>query len=182
MTVIHRLQITPEAAFDIFDSLGLVGFDTRLLKTELEEYITRKNAAGRLPWWGYFRCDWYDEGNDRWVKLFIRKGMTVGIMQYWNLAGVCFLEDWTDELEDEGIIRAWLDTRVEDIPNEEDAAVRLRVWETLKNTNKTVFENFLEEVKNEFVNQRDKEAAEKLAFLQSIHFRVRGRKRPAKKD
>lgn len=175
--VIHKLNITAEAAFDISEALELAHFDKRALKTEVEEYIGYLTASGRMPWWGYFRCDYDDDESGRRLKLFVYKGAYIGLMQYWDLMGVCFAEDWTQEAEDDGIIRAWLHTKIEEIAEEEDAAVRLRVHEVLKNTQKTIWENVLQEVKNDFECERDKETAEKLALLQSVFFDFRGRKR-----
>ena len=179
--VIHKLNITPEAAFDLSECLNLQGFDRRALKAETEEYISYMAASGRLLWRGYFRCDYIDGGSDRRLKLFVYKGMSVGLMQYWDLMGVCEAEDWTEEAEDDGLIRVWLETKIEDLPDEEDWAVRVRANKILRETDKTLFENVLEEVLNDFECKRDKEAAEKLSFLQSIHFERKGRGRAKKK-
>ena len=179
--VIHKLNIMPEAAFDLSDCLNLNGFDKRALKTETEEYISHMTASDRLPWWGYFRCDYIDEASGRRLKLFVYKGIRIGLMQYWDLMGVCEAAEWTEDAENDGLIRVWLETKIEGLPDEDDWAVRVRVNKILRETGKTVFENVLEEVLNDFECKRDKEAAEKLALLQSFHFERRGRGR-AKKE
>ena len=174
--VIHKLNITPEAAFDLSECLGLDKFNKRALKTETEEYLNNLTVSGRLPWWGYFRCDYIDEDSGRRLKLFIYRGMRIGLMQYWDLTGVCEAADWTQDAEDDGLIRVWLESKIEDLPDEEDWAVRVRVNKILKETEKTLWENVLQEVQNEFEHERDKAAAERVAFLQSVYFERRGRR------
>jgi len=180
--VIHKLNITAEAAFDIADGLGLEQFDKRTLKAETEEYITLMTASKRLPWWGYFRCDYIDEASGRRLKLFIYKGERFGLMQMWDLKGVCEVAEWTQDAEDDGLIRSWLETKITELPDEEDWVVGVRVREILTRTEKTLFLNVLEEVKNAFDCDRDKEDAEKLAFLQSLYFEFTGRRRAKKKN
>jgi hypothetical protein len=175
--VIHKLNITPEARFDVFEGIGFDAFDFRTLKKETEEDIRHITVSGRPPWRGYFRCDYIDEDSGRRLKLFIYRGIKIGPMQYWELSGVCEAADWSQDAEDDGLVRVWIDGKIEDLPDGEDWAVRLRTNKILKETEKTVFENVLEEVKNEFECAGDKEAAEGLAFLQSVHFEHRGRLR-----
>lgn len=171
--VIHKLNITAEASLDIKECLGEVVFDKRKLKAEVEEYI--QNMSSRLPWWGYFRADYEDDDTER-LKLFIYKGKKIGLMQYWDLKGVCLAKELSEEMEDEGLIRSWLNTKIEDIPEEEDWVVRYRVWQVIRNTGKTSYDKVLEEVKDVFECERDKEAAEKVALLQSAYFEFSGRR------
>lgn len=180
--VIHKVNISAEAKLDVADSLNLQGFDWRTLKAEVEEYITHQSKASRIPWWGYFRTDYVDEGSDTRLKLFFYKGQKIGIMQLWVLAGVCVAEDWREEDEYAGEIRSWLKAKIEDLPDEDDWVVRIRVNEIIKNTEKTLWINVLEEVKNAFECERDKEAAEEVAFLQSAYFEFRSSGRTNKKD
>ena len=176
--VIHKLNITAEASLDIKECLGEAVFDKRKIKAEVEEYI--QNMSRRLPWWDYFRADYEDDNTER-LKLFIYKGIRIGLMQYWDLKGVCLAKDWSEEMEDEGHIRSWINTKIEDIPEEEDWVVRFRVWQVIRNTDKTSYDKFIEEVLNDFDNDRDKEVAEQMAFLQSYCFEFTGR-RTHKKD
>jgi len=178
--LIHKLHITAEAAFDIKETLGLPCLDRRELKAQVEEYITHFETAERLPWWGYFRCDYLCEDSGQKLKLFLYRRQRFLNMQHWDLAGVCLADDWDEEAEDDGVIRAWLNTKIDNLPDEDDWVVRVRVWQIINETNKTVYENVLEEVKSEFEHCRDKKTAEKLAFLQSVFFSFRGRRRTAK--
>lgn len=180
--VIHKLNITAEAVFDLTECLGLTRFDKQTLKRETEEYITRQERTECIPWWDYFRCDYIDEDSGWRLKLFIYKRARLGLMQYWDLAGVCLAEEWTQEAEDDGLIRVWLQSKVEDIPDGEDEAVAVRVRKILRETEKTLFENILEEVESDFECERDKEVAKKMAFLQSVHFEFKRKRRTVKKD
>ena len=180
---IHKVNITAEAIFDVRESLEVPDFDFRALRKECEEWIEGKAATNRIPPHGYFHTAWNDEASGRWFEIFFYKGETIGTMvQYWDLAGVCFFEDWHEYWEDGGYIRNWLKTRIDPPTPEDDFAVRVRVAEIFRNTEKTAYNNFLKEVLNEFDHPRDKAAAEELAFLQSVHFRVRPRKPFAKKS
>ena len=168
--VIHKVNITAEAKFDVLEELNLEGFNWKTLKDETEQYIKHQSIANRIPWWGYFRADYEDEDNDVLLKLFFYRGEKVGVMQFWNLVGVCVANAWTDDLEEDGEIRSWLKTRIQEIPDEDDWVIRLRVNEILNNTEKTLWTNVFEEVMDAFEYKRDKEVAKKVAFLQSAYF------------
>jgi hypothetical protein len=179
--VLHKLNITAEAACDISEGLGLTGLDRRTLKADVEEYITHMSASGRLPWWGYFRADYVDDDSGRRLKLFIYKGDKLGLMQMWSLKGVCFAADWSEDAEDDGDIRRWLCSRLKPPPAEDDWVVRYRVWKILNETQNVEMLDVLEEVKNAFDCERDKDSAEKLALQQSLYFIFTGRRRAKKK-
>ena len=84
---IHKLNITAGATFDINEVLGLI-LDRRDIRAQVEEYITHQEAAGRLPWWGYFRCNYLDEVSGELLRLFVYRRERLGLMQFWELAGV----------------------------------------------------------------------------------------------
>lgn len=174
--LINKLNITAEARFDIKECLKLRKFDWQNMKSEVEEYITHQSKENRIPWWGYFRCKYYDEKSDSMLMLFIYKSNKLSIMQYWDLAGVCLEEEWTQELEDEGYIRSWLKKKIENLPEEDDWVISYRVNTILRETIETDFIEALQEVRNEFECKRDKEAAEEMAFLQSYYFDFTGRR------
>ena len=179
--VINKITITAEAVFDYKDCLCLPAFDRRQLKAEVEEYIDNLNKAGRLWREHYFRCKYLDEQSGQMLMLFLYRGEKISVMQYWNLAGICLADDWCEEAEEKGWIRNWLKMKIQDLPEEADEVVALRVREVIQSTAKTKFENVLTEVLNEFEYDRDKEVAKELAFLQSIHFEHRERERPRNK-
>jgi len=188
MEVVHKINITDEAKFDVLECVGLEAFDWRTFKSETEEYLTHQAKAGRIPWWGYFRADYIDEDSGKRLKLFFYRGKAFALMQTWDLKGVCEADDWTQDLEDDGHIRAWIETTIPPVKEKltaewlekNDWAIRVRVHEILQNTEKTLWVNVLEEVTNAFDDKRDKEAAERLAFLQSVFFRFKGRRRTRK--
>ena len=179
--VINKITITAEAVFDLTKTLCLSKLDRRKLKHEVEKYIDFLNSDGRLLWQNYFRCKYQDEDEGGMLMLFLYRGKKNSLMQHWDLKGVCLESDWSEDDEEDGKIRAWIETKIEDLPDEDDWAVKARINEILRETEKTVYDNVVEEVRNAFDNNRDKETAEKLAFLQSVYFEFRGRKRAKKK-
>ena len=174
--VINKIIITAEAVFDYSEALGLGALDKRGLKSEVEEYIDIKNRNGRLLRENYFRCKYLDGESDRMLMLFIYRAERMSLMQNWLVMGICFAEDWTEDAEEDGLIRAWVETKITDLPDKDDWAVRTRTERIIKNTEKTLYENVLEEVRNEFECERDKTDAEKILLLFSYYFkRKRGR-------
>jgi hypothetical protein len=152
------------------------------LKRELEEYIDNMNRAGLLSREHYFRYRYYDDTLDRMLMLFLYRDRKDGIMQNWRLQGICLAEDWSEEAEDDGRIRNWLNTPLDGYPDEDDRAVKARVKKILEQTEKTLFDNVLKEVRDAFECERDKETAEKLAFLQGVCFEFRGRRHGKKEN
>jgi hypothetical protein len=93
--------------------------DKRALKTEVEEYIDTMNRAGRLLHNRYFRCRYGDEISGLTLMLFLYRAERLGIMQYWNLAGICRAGDWTEDAECDGSIRRWLKTKITDLSDDD---------------------------------------------------------------
>lgn len=180
MEAVHKINITDEAKFDVGECVGLEAFDWRTFKSETEEYIAHLSRANLIPWWGCFQAEYVDEDSGKRLKLFFYKGQTFGLMQTWDLKGVCEADGWTQDAEDDGQIRAWINTKLKDIPDEDDWVIRARVCEVIQNTQKTLWVNVLEEVTDAFECKRDKEAAERLAFLQSVFFCFKGWRRTRK--
>lgn len=170
--VIHKINITKEARCDVKDALGIKEFNWRSAKSEIEEYITYQDKANCIPWWGYFRCKYYDEKSDKMLMLFFYRKEKISVMQFWDLAGVCLEEDWSEELEDDGVIRNWLKTKIDDLAEEDDWVISYRVNKVLRETTKTKYDNILKEVLDEFNNKRDKETAKELALLQSKRYGI----------
>lgn len=104
--VINKTVVTDEARFD-YDCLFGQPIPKADIKRETEEYM--ENRIGRINGF-YFRAKYYDETTDEMLMLFFYKGKRFGKMQLWNLAGICRADDWTCELEDEGQIKAWLNS------------------------------------------------------------------------
>ena len=171
--MIHKLEITSKAVFDYREVMSLGELNRVTFKVEIEKYITNMFAEGRLMIDYYFRCNYYDDNSGQMLMLFIYRAEKLGLMQLWRLEGICRADDWCEELEDDGTIKSWLKSAIDDFYENTDWAVKVRTKKVLHKTEKIVFENILQEVRNEFENKRDKKAAEELLFLQSYYFRRR---------
>jgi len=104
--IINRIAITKGAEYDYFFITGNL-LKKAEVKAELNEYLenlkntkylSRKKLVVK-----------YDENN---LILFLRKTSKLGMIQLWELSGVCYIEDNDEELEDLGIIKLWLNTEI----------------------------------------------------------------------
>ena len=132
MGVKLKIKITYEAMFDYADLFNLfevkncesilpLGFNGKFqaMQKEVEEYLQfNKKLQNKC----YFKIK-YLTIYDKFVYLFIRKGVLEDKFQQWNIVGICFCEDWTEDAEEEGQIKAWLDTMVENPKVEPDWVV-----------------------------------------------------------
>jgi len=82
--------------------------EKRLFKAEVEDYINLMNSAGRLRQEKYFRCLYFDVQTWQMLMLFFYRAERFSIMQNWELNGICAEDDWSEDLEDFGLIRKWL--------------------------------------------------------------------------
>jgi len=160
----------------------LPALDKQRLKAEVEDYINIKNRSGRLLWENYFRCKYQDPESGWMLMLFLYRADKVSIMQNWLVRGICFAEDWTEDAEEDGLIRVWVESLITDLPDEDDWAVRARAIKIINYTEKTLYENVLEEVRNEFGNERDKADAEKILLLHSYYFKRKRERRSEGKN
>ena len=108
---INKLYISPEAESDYYD-ITKTAIDKKTLKDETEEYITNMNIKGK-----YLNCyrilaKYYDEDTEQTILFFIYRDIKLVNMQMWELKGICRLSDYDEELEDSGIIRSWLNTKI----------------------------------------------------------------------
>jgi len=154
--------------------------DQIVLRSEVEEYINRQNIYGRLLYENRIRHKYFDEKSGRMLMLFLCRDKRFGAVQNWLLAGICFAEDWDADTESEAEIKDWLDCKITNLLDKDDWVVRARAGKIIDNTEKTLYEDVLKEVTNAFDDKRDKETAERLAFLQSVFFRFKGRRRVRK--
>ena len=126
--IIHRVGISKEAKFDyalIFNLLvGDFGSDLppnfrldKNIKNELELYIT----LNKKVWYKrYFRTTYIHEEIGKNLMFFIKQRQRFANMQSWEIVGICEAEDYNEDLEECGQIRAWYETKIEDLPNELD--------------------------------------------------------------
>ena len=141
-TVINKVVITAEAEFDYESEFG-GQLPKNEIKQETEEYID--GHLSRFSGY-YFRVKYLDEMTDRMLMLFVYKGDVFGSMQLWEIRGLCPAENWTPELEDDGQIREWLNSKL-DQPEGTDWVWDLRLREARRK--KELAEEFGEEVKSE---------------------------------
>lgn len=107
--VVNKVVITEEAQSD-YESMFHRQMPKTDIKHEAEDFL--ENIRGSL--FGYYlRAKYLDESLDRMLMLFFYKGKRFGRMQMWELKGVCRAEDWSELLEEEGQIRAWLNSPLE---------------------------------------------------------------------
>ena len=88
-------------------------FPKREVQAELEEFIQRHSTIKHKH---YFKVRHHDEKIDEWLLLFVKRGKRVGATQNWTVVGICYEYDWCEDLEEEGIIRAWYETKITDLP------------------------------------------------------------------
>ena len=119
--LIHKVNISEEAVFDVECMNASSNFNKYNTKKELEDYITEHN---KLHYKKYFRLK--DYLGETQIMYFIRKGLRVGIMQIWDVLGICEAKYWDEELEDYGIIRVWYNTKLEPDKDEPDWVEELR--------------------------------------------------------
>lgn len=198
MEVIHKINITAEAKFDIVEILGLQEFDWQTFKKTTEKHI-----ADCIPWLDYFRADYIDKDSGKMLKFFFYRVELFGIMQIWNLAGVCEIAHYNEDSEENGQIRAWINTEIySEMPKiteewliKNDWVIWLRVNNILEEATRRDLHNhivdntarpsywtdIIQEVQNAFECERDKKAAWEVALLQSRNYYFRRRERNGKK-
>jgi len=134
--VIHKVAFTEESVFDYEhgiitrtypaeendtdwrlddkNDIPLVRFPKGEIKEELEEYIQHHS---RYKHSYYFRVRWFCEKLNRELMLFVKRGVRISIMQNWTVMGICTAADWTEDLEEDGHIRAWYETKITNLPD-----------------------------------------------------------------
>jgi hypothetical protein len=89
-------------------------FKRQPLKAEAEEYIDRMNAAGRLLYAHYFTVDYFDDNTDAMLTLVFFRRDRLGVMQFWELAGISLAEDLCGDMRADDLIRHWLKAKITD--------------------------------------------------------------------
>lgn len=117
-TVFHIVRITPEVRVDysVINVEKLPSDALQDIKKEVEDYITYNIKAQNKH---YFKLKYLDEFLNKELYVFIKKRMRLLNMQNWELVGVCECQDWNEELEENGRIRVWIDTKIENLPKKE---------------------------------------------------------------
>lgn len=124
---INKVVITEEAKCD-YESITEYLLNVDEVEAEIQTYINLRQRSGGLLWEKYFRVKYYDEWLERMLMIFVYKGRKDGIVRLWEVKGICFEEDWSEELEDCGQIRAWINSSL-NLPDDGDWVWDLRVRE-----------------------------------------------------
>lgn len=123
----NKVVMTKEAKCD-YESITNHLLNVTKMKKRLTKYINYQQASGRLLWERYFRVKYYDEQSDRMLMLFVYKGLLDEGKRLWEIKGICFEEDWNEDLEECGQIRVWLNSSLNP-PDEGDWVWDMRVRE-----------------------------------------------------
>ena len=126
--LIHKVNITEEAEFDIeCMENASSNFNKKETKQELEFYITENK---KYQFKHYFRLK--DFIGETKVLYFIKKGLKFANMQIWDLVGICEEKFWDEEMEESGIIRSWIETKLNPEKEEPDWVEELRERQLLE--------------------------------------------------
>jgi len=126
---VNKLVITPEAVYDYESDFGTGLMPKYDIKAEVELYITNMQSCGRLIFDRYFHVKYLDERTDKELMLFVYMGERIRTMQLWDLKGICESCAWTEELEDDGAIRNWLNTKFDE-GDKTDWVLDYRLYQT----------------------------------------------------
>lgn len=105
---INKVVINKEAKFDFEEVCCCYKMPKAEMKRELEIYIDLMQNSGRLLYKKIFKVKYLDEVTDKMLLLFFRKGRCLRLMQFYELEGICEETNYSEDLEDEGLIRNWL--------------------------------------------------------------------------
>ena len=123
---IHKIAVTAEAKFDYEEGMGFARIPKIGIVKQVEEYLGLRQEDDKLNNVKYFKLKYYDNTTGEMLWLFIRKDKVFLSIQTWILVGLCKEEDWTEELENDGVVRGWLKSNVEELSDEEDWVENLR--------------------------------------------------------
>lgn len=126
---INKVVFTAESIFDYTECMNFGKLPKADIKKEVEEYLKTLESEKSLLNCRYLRLKYFDELSNNMLFLFFYRGMSFGKMQMWKLSGICLEDEWSAEDEYDGLIRNWLKTQIEDLPNEVDWVVSFRVWQ-----------------------------------------------------
>lgn len=106
--MINKLTVDKGAIFDYEEIVCKIPFSKETIRRAVEKKLDKVPLTKtdlRLPF--------YDKDAKKDLLLFIRKGYAFGIMQMWILRGICNKEDYEEEMENNGIIKDWLEVIIE---------------------------------------------------------------------
>lgn len=107
--MINKIMITNEARFDYEE---IVCKKKHSMPTNQYKYDIEEHFDNFFPIENYFSKKYYDEKIEILLLLFFRKGMKFGPIQTWVLVGICDSKDYSEDIEEKGLIKNWLDNYI----------------------------------------------------------------------
>ena len=130
--LLHKLVVSAEAKFDYEENMVLGDIPEQDIVKEIEEHLSFKQQMNKLGNVKYLRLKYFDEKSVTMLMMFVYRRDIISINQVWELCGICEEDNWTEELDDDGIIRGWIKSEVEVLTNEDDWVEEYRIWEEEK--------------------------------------------------
>lgn len=159
---IHKVRLTNEADCDyecVFDMninavlpSGLTIWDD--LKAECEFYISNNK---RLWNKGYFKLKEIDPYSNEFIYLFIKQEGRQFNFYVWKVVGICHESDWSEELEESGRIRSWIESSLDPV-DDGDWVIDLRIRQ-MENQLESLYEedrDAYERLLTQFVKEQEK--------------------------
>ncbi len=100
-------MVNKGAVFDYEEIVCNTELDVIFLRTQVEKLLDKGQYTIEN-----LRLAYTDKKTEKKLLLFIKKGYKFGIMQVWLLEGICEEEDYSKELEESGLIKAWLEVEI----------------------------------------------------------------------
>lgn len=104
--MINKVVMTKGAVFDYEEIVCLIPADRQKIKSAAEKSVKEENAA-------FLRTVYADPDSQKELILFLRRGYDFGPMRTWILEGICEKCDYSPEMEENGIIKEWLEVVIE---------------------------------------------------------------------
>lgn len=104
--MINKLVMTKGAVFDYEEIVCGMELNKLKFRQETEKLIgnTEKQTL---------RLVYPDPSSKKELMLFLRRGYDFGIMRLWILEGICETADYEEEMENNGVIKKWLEIEIE---------------------------------------------------------------------
>ena len=106
MRIINKVTVTKGAVFDYEEIVCMTELDRTKIKADAERLI-RDEQRDEL------RLKYYDGKTGKNLILFVKKGYKFGPMQMWILEGICEECDYDERMEQNGVIKEWLEVEIE---------------------------------------------------------------------
>lgn len=104
--MINKLVMTKGAVFDYEEIVCDMPLDKVKFRQAVEKLLSNSAEERR-------RVEYDDPSSGKRLLLFLRRGYDFGLMRLWILEGVCEKDDYDEEMEENGVIKEWLETVIE---------------------------------------------------------------------